>query len=494
MPVIKIRRASEVEWSGSTRVLEEGELALNTTNSKLKVGNGSSTFGQLPYINLLPSELSLNVQQEITNFIQEGTGINTSVVNNELVIEVDTTTIADKVYVDTAVNNLGNSLPESYVTISMISNPDGVASIGTDGYIPDGEIPPTITRDTELASHNSATTNIHGIVDTANLLTKSGGVLTGALTLHADPINSLDAATKQYVDAVSEGLHIHQSAYAATIANINLSTDVQNGSVLDGVTLATGNRILVKNQTNKTQNGIYVVAASGSPSRALDFDTPTEINGGDFVFVLEGTVNGNTGWVQTNTIGSVGSNDIEFTQFAGAGTYTAGSGLSLTGTQFAVDSTIARLNSPTFTGTVSGITKSMVGLGNVDNTSDVNKPVSTAVQTELNKKTDELYVYITVPGAITANSSSHKYNMLHFTNASPVFLTLPNETTDSGWEVGSSFEIRQMGAGYIEVQPETPATLVSPESHRRTRVTYSSLFIEKIAANSWIMTGDTIGS
>lgn len=494
MPVIKIRRATTSEWAASTRVLEEGELALNTTISKLKVGNGLSTFGQLPYINLLPSELSLNVQQEITNFIQEGTGINTSVVNNELVIDVDTSIIADKVYVDTAVNNLGNSLPESYVTIGMISNPDGVASIGPDGYIPDGEIPPTITRDTELSSHNSATTNVHGIADTTNLLTKSGGILTGTLTLNSDPVNSLDAATKQYVDAVSEGLHVHASVVAATTTNINLSTAVQNGSVLDGITLSTGNRILIKNQTNKTENGIYVVSATGAPTRALDFDTPAEIDGGDFVFVLGGTINDNTGWVQVNTIGAVGSNDIEFTQFTGAGTYTAGSGLSLSGTQFSVDGTIARLASPTFTGTVSGITAAMVGLGNVNNTSDVNKPVSTAVQTELDKKTDEIYQYVTAPGALTANSSSHKYKMIHFTNGSAVFLTLPNETTDSGWEVGSSFEIRQMGSAYVEVQAESPATLVSPEGHRRTRVQYSSLFIEKIAANSWIMTGDTIAS
>lgn len=493
MPVILLRRATNEEWATSTRVLETGELAVNTTLNKLKVGNGEDVFGDLPYINLLPSELSLNVQQEVANFIQGGTGIDALYDNGALLLSIDNT-VADKVYVDTAVNNLGNALPESYVTIGMVGNPDGVASIDPEGYIPDSEIPPTITRDTELSSHNSTTTNVHGITDTANLLTKSGGTLTGALVLNADPVNSLDAATKQYVDALAEGLHVHASAIAATNTNIDLSTDVQNGSVLDGVTLATGNRILVKNQTNKTENGIYVVSASGAPSRATDFDSPAEIDGGDFIFVLSGTYNNDTGWVQTNVVGTIGVSEIEFTQFAGAGTYTAGTGLSLNGTQFSVDSTIARINNPTFTGTVGGITKAMVGLGNVDDTSDASKPVSTAVQTELDKKTDELYIYVSTAGATTANSSLHKYKMIHFTNESAVFLTLPNETTDSSWEVGSSFEIRQMGAGYVEVQSEAPATLVSPENHRRTRVQYSSLFIEKIAANSWIMTGDTIGS
>jgi len=84
--------------------------------------------------------------------------------------------------------------------------------------------------------------------------------------------------------------------------------------------------------------------------------------------------------------------------------------------------------------------------------------------------------------------------MIHFTNSSPVTLTLPNETTDSSWEVGSSFEIRQMSDGYIQVQAESPATLVSPENHVRTRVKYSSLYIEKIASGQWIMTGDTVAS
>ena len=492
MPVIQIRRATESEWLASTRVLQEGELALNVTNKKLKVGNGSDIFNNLPYINILPSELSINVQQVINSFVVDGNGVNKLLADGVLTISVDTDVIASKVYVDDAINSLDNSLPSEYVTVGQVGNPDGVASLGPDGLIPDSEIPPTITRDTELTAHNSATTNIHGIADTSVLLTTAGGIMTGNLTLVGDPINSLHAATKQYVDAVSEGLHVHASCVAATTTNIDLSTDAQSGSTIDGVILSTGDRILIKNQTNKTENGIYVVSATGSPVRATDFDTPTEIDGGDLVFVLNGTQNDNTSWVQTNTVGVVGTNDIEFTQFSGAGTYSAGSGLALNGNQFSVDNTIARLASPTFTGTVGGITKSMVGLGNVDNTSDINKPVSTAVQTELDKKTDELYTYVSVSSATTATSSAHKYKMIHFNNTGTVILTLPSETTDPGWEIGSSLEVRQMNTGQIQVQAESPASLVSAEDQYKTRVRYSSLFIEKIGSNQWIMTGDTI--
>ena len=162
--------------------------------------------------------------------------------------------------------------------------------------------------------------------------------LGGNLTINGTPSNATHAATKGYVDSVAEGLHIHASAVAATTANIDLSTDLENGDVLDGVTLATGNRVLVKNQSNAAQNGIYVVQASGAAVRATDFDAPAEVDGGDFIFVTGGTVNDNTGWVQTSTgVTTIGTDPIVFTQFSGAGTYQAGNGLNLSGNTFVID-------------------------------------------------------------------------------------------------------------------------------------------------------------
>ena len=162
--------------------------------------------------------------------------------------------------------------------------------------------------------------------------------LGGNLTINGTPSNSTHAATKGYVDSVAEGLHVHAAADAATTGNIDLSTDLENGDVLDGVTLATGNRVLVKNQTNAAQNGIYVVQASGAAVRATDFDAPAEVDGGDFIFVTGGTVNDNTGWVQTSTgVVTIGTDPIVFTQFSGAGTYLAGNGLTLTGNTFSIN-------------------------------------------------------------------------------------------------------------------------------------------------------------
>lgn len=495
--VIRIRRATSIEWQSSTRILQIAELALDTTLNKLKVGDGSKTFSQLPYLNVLPSEISEIIQDNVATFIANGTGLQTSYQDNgdnagQLTISVDST-IADKEYVDDAISSLGNSVDASYVPITLIGNADGVASLGPDALIPDSEIPLSIARSSDLSDHSSDTTGIHGIADTSVLLTTAGGTLTGDLLLHADPTEALQAATKQYVDAVSEGLHVHASCIAATVSDVILATEVESGDILDGVTLAAGNRILVKNQIDKSQNGIYIVSETGAPTRALDFDSPLEIDGGDFVFVISGTNNDNTGWVQTNTVGTVGISPIEFSQFSGIGTYTAGSGIALSGNQFSADATIARLESPTFTGTVSGVSKSHVGLGNVDNTSDLDKPVSTATQTELDKKTDELYTY--VPWSTTsktASSANDKYKMVNFTSNSPILLTLPNSTTDSGWEIGSYFEIRQMGDGQITVQAEAPATLLATEDQVKTRVKYSSLVIEKVTATSWMLAGDTV--
>jgi hypothetical protein len=188
--------------------------------------------------------------------------------------------------------------------------------------------------------------------------------IAGNLTLSTEGTQASHAVTKAYVDSVTEGLHIHPSAVAATTANIDLSTDLENGDVLDGVTLATGNRILVKNQSAPAQNGIYVVQASGAAVRATDFDAPAEVDGGDFIFVTGGTVNDNTGWVQTSTgVATIGTDPIVFTQFSGAGTYLAGNGLTLTGNTFAIDtattvdvSTAQTLTNKTLTSpTVSGL-------------------------------------------------------------------------------------------------------------------------------------------
>ena len=161
------------------------------------------------------------------------------------------------------------------------------------------------------------------------------------ITSLATPTDSSDAATKAYVDGVAEGLQVHESARVYVGTNINLANALEAGDVIDGVTLVAGNRVLVNGQTTTSQNGIYVVQATGAAVRAVDFDTALEVDSGDFIFVSSGTTFGNTGWVQTLKPATIGTDPISFTQFSGAGTFLAGDGLDLTGSTFSVDITPA---------------------------------------------------------------------------------------------------------------------------------------------------------
>jgi len=161
------------------------------------------------------------------------------------------------------------------------------------------------------------------------------------ITSVADPTQAQDAATKAYVDAVKTGLDIKDSVRAATTANITLS----NTQTIDGVALSVGDRVLVKDQSTASQNGIYVVA-SAAWTRAIDFDnTPgTEVTSGVFTFVEEGTVNSDSGWVLT-TDGTItlGSTNLTFVQFSGAGQIIAGGGLTKTGNTLDVGGTANRI-------------------------------------------------------------------------------------------------------------------------------------------------------
>jgi len=142
-----------------------------------------------------------------------------------------------------------------------------------------------------------------------------------------DPTSAQDAATKAYVDSVKQALDIKDSVRVATTANITIATALNNGDTLDGVTLADGDRVLVKDQADASENGIYVVASS--PARSTDANTSAKVTAGLFTFVEEGTTNGDNGFVlTTNDAITLDTTNLTFTQFSGAGQITAGDALS----------------------------------------------------------------------------------------------------------------------------------------------------------------------
>lgn len=171
------------------------------------------------------------------------------------------------------------------------------------------------------------------------------------ITNLATPTLDSDAATKAYVDASRSGLDVKDSVRAASTANVTVTYTATGGTsargqitaapnTLDGVTLANGNRILLKDQSTGAQNGIWVVTtvgtgANGVWDRATDFDADAEVTAGAFTFVAEGTTNADSGWVLTTNdpivIGGASGTALSFAQFSGAGQITAGAGLTKTG-------------------------------------------------------------------------------------------------------------------------------------------------------------------
>ena len=148
------------------------------------------------------------------------------------------------------------------------------------------------------------------------------------------------------------GISVKTPVVAATVGSITLATTFA-GSIIDGVTLVAGDRILVKNQGTPPTNGIYVVSASPTvPARATDFDSAGEINNG-FVLVNGGDTQRGSGFIVQSTVTTVGTDDIIFVQFSAS---------------------------------LVGVTAASIGLGNVNNTSDLNKPISTATSTALAAK------------------------------------------------------------------------------------------------------------
>jgi predicted secreted acid phosphatase len=420
--------------------ITKSDVGLANVNNTSDVNKPISTATQTALDAKLASATAATTYAPIANPTFTGTvaGITKSMVG---LANVDNTTDAGKPVSTATQTALDLKAPLASPTFTgTVTLPTGTV---TSAMILDG----TIVNADINASAAIAQSKISNLTsDLAAKLPLAGGTMTGALTLSADPSSSLHAATKQYVDNTASGVVAKPQVLAATSTNLAVTYD--NGTAGVGATLtatsngawpttvagatgwAIGSGLLVKNQTNKAHNGRYFLSNLGSAStpwvltRCGYCDQANEIPGA-YIFVQGGTLAG-TGWIQTVANPAtfvVGTDNIDVFQFSGSGTYTAGNGLTLTGTEYSiatgaitsgmiadgavVDADIsasaaiaqskvsgltsdlaakAPIANPTFTGTVAGITKSMVGLGNVDNTTDAGKPISTATQTALDLK------------------------------------------------------------------------------------------------------------
>ena len=194
-----------------------------------------------------------------------------------------------------------------------------------------------------------ATTSAHGVMsssDKTKLEDATSDATASKLVIRdasgnfkaATPTDSAHVATKGYVDSAQQGLDVKASSRVATTTAVLLASGLENGDTVDGVVLATGDRVLVKDQSTASENGIYVVQASGAAVRADDFNTSAKVTAGAFTFIAAGTTNGDQGFVlTTNDTITLGTTGLTFTQFSGTGSIEAGDGLSKSGATLSVN-------------------------------------------------------------------------------------------------------------------------------------------------------------
>lgn len=250
-----------------------------------------------------------------------GTGVVTSTGTGSVVLNTSPTFVTPILGTPTSgtlTNATGYTTANLVGSIVLTTQVSGVLPIANGG--------------TNAATAPNARTSLGAAASGANTDITSVALTTG--TISTTPTSNTEIANKLYVDTVAQGLDPKASCVAATTANITLS----GTQTIDGVALIASDRCLVKDQTLSQDNGIYLVAA-GAWARATDMDTWAEVPGA-FTFIEQGTLYADTGWVCTsNAGGTIGITAITWVQFAGVGAYTAGTGLTLTGTQFSITNT-----------------------------------------------------------------------------------------------------------------------------------------------------------
>jgi len=320
---IRIKRRANGGGAGAPTTLANAELAFNEQTNILYYGTGTGGVG--------------GSATSIIPIAGNGAFVDTS---------TDQTIGGNKTFSNaisgSVTGNAGTATKLATARDISISS-DATGSTSFDGSA-NVDIALTLaTVNSNVGTYTKLTVNGKGLVTAAAQATLSDlGTATGNynmggynITNLAEPSNAQDAATKYYVDSVAQGLDPKASCLVASTVNIATLSGLLT---IDGITVAAGDRVLVKNQSTASENGIYV-AASGAWTRSADANTWSELVSA-FTFIETGSTQADTSWVCTiNQGGTIDVDPVTWVQFGSASSYTAGTGLTLSGNQFSITNT-----------------------------------------------------------------------------------------------------------------------------------------------------------
>ena len=335
----------ESRIASTSSTLESHINTVSATLSSTNVALQTSIANSNSAITALSATMATSISNSNSAITALSATMATSIDNSNVAIAANTSLItALSSTLESRIATVSSTMASSIASVSSTLN-TRIASVSS-------------TMATSIANSNSAIAALSATMATsiANHLPLTGGTLTGALTLNADPAADLQAATKQYVDNLTaSGIHFHQSVRvenpgALTVTYNNGTAGVgatltnagtQAALVIDGITMVVDDRVLIYEQTDATQNGVYVVTDIGSGStnwvltRSSDTDTSgnqddSSLDEGSYFFVEEGDTGAGESYV-CSTVGTItfGTTEINFVQFSSAITYTAGTGINI---------------------------------------------------------------------------------------------------------------------------------------------------------------------